>query len=379
MFSFKALELMNWDLWDHVRVPLDEQVVMIAGPNGSGKTTFLDALRVLLGARSLSTARKLGSYIRGNTKVVVIKGVVNNPLRKGFGRRPFTHRGVFDDEATLACIIQKKGGNWQRRYAILPGDASLEAIRAHDKLLSPDEYSRDLEKAHLPRTLLKILALEQGETNKLCKRSPNQLLEYVLEMQGDKEVMDNYSTARESYMMSGRELREQENKTLEMRRHLQALERDAKSFVRFQEMSAELVDVRDYRLPATRYRQSVEALEQLDEQIEEAKDEITRETGAIALQNIRWNIVSQKIAKAEDIKVTSEEISRAVIMNAQQTGADVQAVIKELQENQQMQLAVRDDLLQSKVIMFLAEHATITEVDPPEPTEDEHSHGHSHG
>jgi len=110
------------------------------------------------------------------------------------------------------------------------------------------------------------------------------------------------------------------------------------------------------------------------EQIEEAKDEITRETGAIALQNIRWNIVSQKIAKAENIKVASEEISRAVVMNAQQTGADVQAVIKELQENQQMQLAVRDDLLQSKVIMFLTEHATITEVDPPEPTEDEHSH-----
>ena len=115
------------------------------------------------------------------------------------------------------------------------------------------------------------------------------------------------------------------------------------------------------------------------EQIEEAKDNITAEASAQALQNIRWNIVSQKIAKTEDIKVTSEEISRAVVMNAQQTGADVQAVIKELQENQQMQLAVRDDLLQSKVIMFLAEHATITEVDPPEPTEDEHSHGHSHG
>ena len=83
MFTFKVLEMMNWDFWSHVRLPLDEQVVLIAGPNGSGKTTLLDAIRVLLGARKLSTSRKMPQYLRDDTGVAIIKAVVTNPLRRG--------------------------------------------------------------------------------------------------------------------------------------------------------------------------------------------------------------------------------------------------------------------------------------------------------
>ncbi|GMV41864.1 MAG: hypothetical protein AMXMBFR64_35800 [Myxococcales bacterium] len=270
MFSFKAIELMNWDLWDHIRVPVDEQVVMIAGPNGSGKTTFLDSMRILLGARTLSTSRKVNEYMRGETGIAVVKGVVSNPLRRGFGKRPFTHRGIFQEEATLACVLTRKSGHWNRRYAILPGDAPIQSLRDMPNLLSPEEYAADLEKAHLPRTLLKILALEQGETNKLCRRTPQQLLEYVLEMQGDKQVMDNYATARESYLLSARELREQEEKAYEVARHVQLLERDAKSYERFRDLVDEERQIREVRLPAVRYKSLCEQRELLDAEIDEA-------------------------------------------------------------------------------------------------------------
>lgn len=270
MFSFKAIELMNWDLWDHIRVPVDEQVVMIAGPNGSGKTTFLDAMRILLGARTLSTSRKVNEYMRGETAVAVVKGVVSNPLRRGFGRRPFTHRGIFQDEATLACILTRKSGHWARRYAILPGDAPIQLLREQPGLLSPEEYAADLEKASLPRTLLKILALEQGETNKLCRRTPQQLLEYVLEMQGDKQVMDNYAGARESYLLSARELREQEEKAYEVARHVQILERDARGYERFRDLVEEERAIREERLPAVRYKSLIEQRDLLDAEIAEA-------------------------------------------------------------------------------------------------------------
>ena len=38
-------------------------------------------------------------------------------------------------------------------------------------------------------------------------------------------------------------------------------------------------------------------------------------------------------------------------------------------------------VLEEKVIDLMADHATITEIDPPadDAAEDEHSHGHSHG
>jgi exonuclease SbcC len=199
MFTFKWLEMMNWDFWSHVRLPLDEQVVLIAGPNGSGKTTLLDAVRVLLNARKLSTSRKMPQYLRDDTGVAIVKAVVTNPLRRGSGKRPFSGRGLYEEDVTLACVLERKQGQWQRRYHILSGDASIEAIKAATHALKPEEYSRALEEAQVPRTLLKILALEQGETHKLAQRTPEQLLEYVLELQGDKQVLDRYADARSTY------------------------------------------------------------------------------------------------------------------------------------------------------------------------------------
>ena len=38
MFRFLELELHGWDYWQPLRIPLDAGVVVLSGPNGSGKT-----------------------------------------------------------------------------------------------------------------------------------------------------------------------------------------------------------------------------------------------------------------------------------------------------------------------------------------------------
>ncbi len=48
MFQIRELEMVHWDFWERISVPLDAQIVTITGPNGSGKTTLLDAIRTLL-------------------------------------------------------------------------------------------------------------------------------------------------------------------------------------------------------------------------------------------------------------------------------------------------------------------------------------------
>ena len=254
MFTFKWLELMNWDFWGHIRLPVDEQVVLIAGPNGSGKTTLLDALRVLLNARKLSTARKMPQYLREDTGVALVKAVVTNPLKRGTGRRPFSSRGLYDDEVTLACLLERKQGQWQRRYHILAGDASPEQLRAAPHGMGPEEYSRALEEAGTPRTLLKILALEQGETHKLAQRTPEQLLEYVLELQGDKQVLDRYADARATYLAGERELEQFDNRLKTMAIHVDVLRHDADQFREFQTLVEQEKDLRDVRLPAARLK-----------------------------------------------------------------------------------------------------------------------------
>ncbi|MSP93457.1 MAG: hypothetical protein EXR79_16975 [Myxococcales bacterium] len=254
MFTFKWLELMHWDFWSHIRLPLDEQVVLVAGPNGSGKTTLLDALRVLLNARKLSTSRKMPQYLRDDTGVAIVKAVVTNPLKRGTGKRPFSARGLFDEEVTLACVLERKQGQWQRRYHILGGDASTETLRTAAHPLRPEEYSRALEEAQVPRTLLKVLALEQGETHRLAQRTPEQLLEYVLELQGDKQVLERYAEARATYLAGQRELEEYGKRLEVMALHVDMLRRDADQYREWQRMGETERELRDVRLPAARLK-----------------------------------------------------------------------------------------------------------------------------
>ncbi|MBM4342886.1 MAG: AAA family ATPase [Deltaproteobacteria bacterium] len=254
MFTFKWLELMNWDYWSHVRMPLDEQVVLIAGPNGSGKTTVLDAVRVLLGARKLSTSRKMPQYLRDDTGVAIVKAVVTNPLRKGTGKRPFSPRGVFDDQATIACVLERKQGQWQRRYHILAGDAPIETLKVAAHGMGPEEYAKALEEAQVPRTLLKVLALEQGETHKLAQRTPEQLLEYVLELQGDKQVLERYAEARSEYLAGQRDLEDMERRLQVQALHVDVLRRDADQYKEVSALESQERQLRDVSLPAARLK-----------------------------------------------------------------------------------------------------------------------------
>ncbi|MEC8024331.1 MAG: AAA family ATPase, partial [Myxococcota bacterium] len=272
MFSFNKLELMNWDLWDHVTFPMNEQVVVVSGPNGSGKTTLLDAIRVLLGSRTLSTSRKISGYLRSEVRVAVIKAEVSNPLRRGQGRRPFTRKGIFEDTATIACVLAAKNGSWQRSYHILPGDASLETIRDQPRGMGPEEYANELRAAGLPRTLLKILALEQGETHALCRRTPSQLLEYVLEMQGDKAVLDVYDVARENYAASRAEHVTQENRSREAERQLELTARDAQSYEDYRAIQLEIIDIETRRLPASRWHKLQHMIGQITSEVGLARD-----------------------------------------------------------------------------------------------------------
>lgn len=278
MFNFKSIELMNWDFWPHFELPFDERIIMLAGPNGSGKTTFLDSLRLLLGAKQLSTGRKLSKYLRSGDRVAMIKGVVTNHLRHG--KRPFRQLGLSTDEVTLVCLLENRGGSWEKKFSILPGNADAEAVQNADKWYGPEEYAKNLHAAGLPRTLLKILALEQGETNKLCQKSPVELLRYLLEIQGDKQTLDRYSEALENYRASEKELFVQAQKQLAMERNLLDNERRAVDAEAYHAKVEELERLRATTLPKAIYKDIKARAQELGELIgvEENKLQALKQT-----------------------------------------------------------------------------------------------------
>ncbi|MFC4525878.1 hypothetical protein ISN76_01360 [Dyella halodurans] len=202
MFDFRSLEVIHWDYWQRFSLPLDTNIVTVVGPNGSGKTTLLDALRTLL-TIDCAGNRDYKSYLRHNGKPFAwLRARVGN-IPGPRGERPFFP--LMDNEVTLAVRIQKKGGEWQRQYAVMGGDVSVDEIEARGDWLGLREYRVRLEGAGLSQAIRRVLTLEQGATDKLCQLPPKALLELVFDVFGDKTVLDDYQRARNEQAEADRE------------------------------------------------------------------------------------------------------------------------------------------------------------------------------
>lgn len=209
MFHLQTLELLHWDYCQRVTLPLDGAIITIAGPNGSGKTTLLDALRTLLGLEC-SGGRTYKTYARhANAETAWLRALVDNrPRTRQNSSRPFSSSLLYADQVTLVCRIERHGGDWVRRYLILDGAHEIEQIaeRGEKDWLGVEAWKRRLEAAGLTRAIGRVLALEQGQTDRLCELSPRELLRLVFEVFGDQEVLDRYEQARSHQEQLSREV-----------------------------------------------------------------------------------------------------------------------------------------------------------------------------
>jgi chromosome segregation ATPase len=205
MFRLVELETIHWDYWRNFKLPLDAPIITISGPNGSGKTTLLDALRTLL-ALECSKKRDYKRYVRRNGEDFCwLRGVIDNQRPPGSSRRPFG-LPYQQDRITLACRIDKKGGDWTRKYWIADGEVSLQDLEAQGEEFGVRDYQRILHSAGLSPAIARVLSLEQGQTDKLCELSPRELLDLVFQVFGDKEVLERYQEARHHQEQTAREL-----------------------------------------------------------------------------------------------------------------------------------------------------------------------------
>ncbi|HEX5355041.1 MAG TPA: ATP-binding protein [Aquabacterium sp.] len=199
MFHLQSLELLHWDYCQRLTLPLDGAIITVAGPNGSGKTTLLDAMRTLLGL-DCSGGRNYKTYARhANADSAWLRATVDNrPRNRQSSNRPFARCLLYSDVVTLACRIDRNGGDWTRRYIMVEGDVSIEELvdRGDRDWLGIDNWRRRLEGAGLSRAIAKVLALEQGQTDRLCEYSPKELLRLVFDVFGDQDVLDRYDEAR---------------------------------------------------------------------------------------------------------------------------------------------------------------------------------------
>jgi chromosome segregation ATPase len=323
MFDFRSLEVVHWDYWQRFTLPLDTNIVTVVGPNGSGKTTLLDALRTLL-TIDCAGNRDYKSYLRHNGKPFAwLRARVGN-IPGPSGERPFFP--LMDREVTLACRIQKKGGEWTRQYAVVGGDVSVEEIEGRNDFLGLREYRVRLEGAGLSQAIRRVLTLEQGATDKLCQLPPKALLDLVFDVFGDKAVLDDYQRARNEQIEADREQHGLEHQLSLIGVSLQEAEARARSFQEWNALKSERValtadimprtelaelsaGIRGARPPLTGLRRRVTELEQRDV-------DLTRQLG-------------EQDARGETLRAEQNEADLA----RQQTQKSLDAARAELAQN----------------------------------------------
>ena len=393
MFRLLDLEVVHWDYWRRFTVSLEASIVTIVGPNGSGKTTLLDALRTLL-ALDCSKKRDYKRYARKNSEEFCwLRGVVDNS-RSPAGGHPFFP--ILTGKVTLACRIEKKGGDWARQYCIAEGETAIEQLQENGVWMGVREYQRRLHDAGLTPAITQVLSLEQGQTDKLCELTPKALLDLVFQVFGDKQALDRYQEAREHHLATERELKEIDGQLDRLGLQIERLTEQVNRYIQWREINQErtrlvseirprlesmqlLDSIRGARVQLTGARREWRArcaertaLEQrlplLEASIATAGEELARVRESEQAGIVALNVTSKEVGGLEQLLRERERLTRL----ATEAGAsDPEAAQKRLGEAERERAAVdaeltrlRRDLTENEELLTLLEAGR--RADPPE-------------
>ncbi|WP_026433525.1 ATP-binding protein [Paracidovorax oryzae] len=336
MFHLQTLELVHWDYCQRVALPLDASIITIAGPNGSGKTTLLDAMRTLLGLRC-SAPRDYRTYARhAGAQTAWLRAVVDNrPQGRQTSSRPFARRLLYADQVTLACRIDKNGGDWQRRYCLLDGDVSIEQLRDTPEkdlgFMGVEAWGRVLGAAGLSPAIARVLSLEQGQTDRLCEFSPRELLRLVFDVFGDQQVLDAYDQAREHQQQLSREMAQAERELDHSRAQLTELSNRVTSYKTWQLKLAERERLATEVLPVLGWHGEREGLAKQARELRRQKTQHRTALAEQAVQNKRLLTLldesTRAQADAERLRAERDE-ARSALDDATRHEAPLEQVAK---------------------------------------------------
>jgi chromosome segregation ATPase len=290
MPRLEEIQFVHWGSLRPDPVPLLTDGINVAtGPNGSGKTCFLDGIKVLLGITSFAPGRSATKYIfdggPGGVPAdrALLKGTFANPLLPDRGERMFAPvPGCADAQrVSVVCLITTQG----RRYRVLPGrmrwgferplEADLETFmdaNPESEWLGPRQYTELLERVGVTRALREVLAIPQGAIDRIVEERPPGLLKNLLELTGEGAMLAAVRAGREAtersraaYVAAIERDRAEQEKLVELQtraaRHLEwaglrdrlsLLQEVAKPAAEYRDLEARVGQVRAELLSTTR-------------------------------------------------------------------------------------------------------------------------------
>ena len=241
--KFTKLELLNWDIQADQIILLQPGVNLLTGENGSGKTSILDAIKVVLGGRKIGGDRNVEDYLTAQgAPFAMIRLVADNRPAADSRARPFDRAQPSEaDHFTLAVVYQAGEDGYNERWYFCPGDVS-PLTRGFDgrSFTRKRDYTDRLDKLGMGRSFRRLLCTPQGQVASLCQSRPEELFDLLFDFIGGKQVLDEWVSLRAAF-------------DKQQRRH-----DDRQRALRDRE--AELDRLRDRKRSHDRYRRDVQEL-----------------------------------------------------------------------------------------------------------------------
>ncbi|HWJ94288.1 MAG TPA: chromosome segregation protein SMC, partial [Telluria sp.] len=314
-----------------------------------------------------------------------IRAVVDNkPAGRQLSNRPFRASGFFsDDEVTLFCQVQKNGGDWKRMYLMRPGNIQVEEVTEATDWLGVENYRKRLAQAGLSPAMAKVLALEQGETDKLCEYAPRQLLDLVFQVFGDKEVLDAYDEAKRHQRDTETELKRFEAELETSRTNLEGLRLRVANYHQWEDLVKERRNLVEEVMPSLEYHEAREKAGAMSRQLREARKpmaqadtQLEEKRRALAAQQralteaqqqeaqleqeatslaTRLSAINAKLKPLESLLEQKERLQKL----SADAGADLAEVAKQLEEKE-LELAKQKQARDAVSSRIMGERATIS-------------------
>lgn len=201
MIRIERIELLGWDMQPDQYLLLRPGVNLLTGENGSGKTSILDAIKMVLGARRIGRDRTAEDYLRTrDPQVAMVRAVIDNRSDHA-NRRPFDALGggYESDLVSLAVVFRATDDGYARQYHIVDGDLSPLTAGVETRPFSARDYRQRLDRLGLSASFRRLLATPQGEVASLCRQNPAELFDLLYDFIGGKEVYEHWQALRRDF------------------------------------------------------------------------------------------------------------------------------------------------------------------------------------